>query len=53
MPPLTPIRNVYNYQRNVSQQQQQQQAQPVQTNQIQLLKEKPDDDGRNLKVNED
>lgn len=46
MPPLAPIRNLYNYPRNVAQQQ----VQPVQTNQIQILKEKPEDDGRNLKV---
>lgn len=45
MPPLAPIRNHYNYPRSASLQ-----AQSIQTNQIQLMKEKPEDDGRNLKV---
>lgn len=44
MPPLTPIRNHYNYPRTASQQ-----IQPIQTNQ--LMKEKPEDDRRNSKVN--
>lgn len=45
MPPLAPIRSHYNYPRALTQQ-----THIVQPNQIQLLKDKPEEDGRVLKV---
>lgn len=45
MPPLAPIRNHYNYQRNIGQQ-----TSSIQSNQIQVLKEKPEEDARLGKV---